>query len=27
VKLLRDEGAIAILDDINQLEAAIAQNR
>lgn len=27
VKLLRHENAIAILDDINQLEAALAQNR
>ncbi len=27
VKLLRDEGAVAVLDDINRLEAAIAQNR
>jgi HAD superfamily hydrolase (TIGR01549 family) len=26
VQLLRDEGAVAVLDDINQLEAAIAQN-
>jgi HAD superfamily phosphatase len=27
VKLLREEGAVAILDDINGLEAAIAKNR
>jgi len=27
VELLRQEGAIAVLDDINQLETAIAQNR
>ena len=27
VALLREEGAVAVLDDINSLEAAIAQNR
>jgi HAD superfamily phosphatase len=27
VRLLRGEGAVAVLDDINSLEAAIAQNR
>jgi HAD superfamily hydrolase (TIGR01548 family) len=27
VRLLRSEGAVAVLDDINQLEAAIAQDR
>lgn len=27
VRLLRSEGAVAVLDDINSLEAAIAQNR
>jgi len=27
VKLLRDEGAVAVLDDINSLEAVLAENR